>query len=934
MKKFITLLLLLSVAIAQAQTGTIEGNLTDKSFNNDPLAFASVLVKGTNKGAQSNMDGYYIIENVPVGTYELEISFVGYETVTLPNIVVEADKYTRIDAGLGESVADLGEVLIKVSTSRERETALLLEQKKAVAVKESIGAEQMSKLGVSNASTATSKISGVNRTDGSGDIFVRGLGDRYLYTTLNGLPVPSDDIERKNIDLTLFSTRLIQSIAVSKTSSPSSSADQSSGNIDVTTKELSGSELLQVKASSAVNSNVMESGVFDNFKVSPNQEDVSFGIYVRDGNPFTNVTQQSWTPGTEDLPVNNSISVSAGKKFGEKLKVLLTAGQSSNYEYRNGVFRQFRSNFIDDTIPDAITWRKRVATSGLLSAQYKIDDNNTLKANTLAINTVEDNVFEGGRGGRATIFEETDVMEIAPDGNVFYQFIRDQNTKKTLLSVTQLIGEHDISEKNELNWALGYNFVSADEPNRIRNEVNITDGGFVQLGRTGGFQQRKSIQKIEDIEYNGRINNLYKVYDSETDLFHVNVGANYRNKTRDFGSQFVGVEETFTNAINPPSIDDITSIFTQTNFDNNLLEYNLLQPDRYEGELQSIAGFVDFIGTLGKFSIQTGLRYQADQIDVLFDVGNFPGRLGETNKEYNRLYPSVNFKYAINEKHSVRFANSLTRTLPEFKEIAPFEYVSPQGQITRGNPDIEASNNFNFDLKWEFFPTNDQLISVTGFYKKIEDPINRVQDRGSAGIFSYFNSGEKAEVFGLELEGRINILDGGEEDDQPKMRVNFNASRMWHEQDLKEIRDEATGTLIRSFRYKGLSKVDLQGASDWILNTSVNYDTNTENPFSATLVGNYASDRVFALGAAEIQTSSDTNYNDAIVENGFVTLDLIITKNFGEHWQIGLTGRNLLNPEIKRTQLVRPSTTNIETEETVLSYTRGIQLGVNLNYTF
>ena len=189
-------------------------------------------------------------------------------------------------------------------------------------------------------------------------------------------------------------------------------------------------------------------------------------------------------------------------------------------------------------------------------------------------------------------------------------------------------------------------------------------------------------------------------------------------------------------------------------------------------------------------------------------------------------------------------------------------------------------------------------------------------------------------MYGLELEARVNVLNGGDQDDEPKLRLNFNASRMWHEQDLKDIVDEATGTLIRSFRYKGLTKVALQGASDWIVNTSLNFDTNTDNPFEASLAGNYASDRVFALGAAEIQTSSDTNYNDAIVENGFVTLDLILNKQLGEHWRLGVTGMNLLNPEIKRTQLVRPGTTGIETEETVLSYTRGIQVGFNLNYSF
>ena len=928
MSKLFTAAMLLFTALTFAQTGTIEGTLTDKEANGEPLPFANVIIKGTTKGTTTDFDGKYIMENVEVGTYTIEFSFVGYETLEIPNVTVEADKFTRIDAALGASAAALDEVFITVQTSRERETALLLEQKEAVAVVESIGAEQMSKLGVSDASGATTKISGVSKTDGTGDVFVRGLGDRYLSTTLNGLPIPSDDIERKNIGLDLFNTRLIQSIGVSKTMSPNLSADQASGNINILSKELSGSSQLSARVGSAINTNVLQGGVFDNYKVSANSNDVTAGIYVKDISTGRAITDQTWSPQTENLPVDNNISFSIGKKLGERLKVLFTAGQNSTYEYRNGVFRQFRSNFIDDSIPDAITWNKEVATSAMLTANFKANDNNDIKLTALVINKVTDQVFEGGRAGTASIFEEAD------EGEAF-QFIRDQNLKKTLVSVTQLSGDHDISETNTLSWAGGYNFLSADEPNRIRNEVNFNftdpeDADLVQLGRTGGFQQRKSVQKIEDVEYNGRVADLWKILDTDTRKFNINVGANYRNKTRDFRSRFYGVEETVINAINPESIDQISDIFTQENFDNNLLKLNVQDPDFYDGTLQSVAAFANFSGQLGKFSIAAGLRFQKDDIDVNFDVGNFAGRTGSSNKDYRRLYPSVNLKYDINEKHSIRFANSTTRTLPEFKEIAPFEYVSPQGQITRGNIDIEASTNYNYDLKWEFFPTNDQLISVTGFYKEIEDPINKVQDRGSAGIFSYFNSGDQAEVFGMELETRVNLIAG---DEQPKLRLNLNAARLWHTQDLKDVIDE-NGDLVRSFKYNNRTEADLQGASDWIVNTSLNFETNQEFPLDASLVANYASDRVFALGAAEIQSSSDINFNEEIVENGFVTLDAIINKELNENWTIGLRARNLLNPEIKRTQLVRPSTTGIEREETVLSYTKGVRLGLNINYSF
>ena len=89
------------------------------------------------------------------------------------------------------------------------------------------------------------------------------------------------------------------------------------------------------------------------------------------------------------------------------------------------------------------------------------------------------------------------------------------------------------------------------------------------------------------------------------------------------------------------------------------------------------------------------------------------------------------------KKNFLRFATSLTQTLPEFKELAPFEYVSPTGRVTRGNPELEKSEVFNVDLKWELFPSKSELISASAFYKKIKNPINLAQTRGSSGIFQY-----------------------------------------------------------------------------------------------------------------------------------------------------------------------------------------------------
>ena len=238
-KHNITLILLIAISLSGlSQNGTVEGVVLDKEMNDDPLPFANVLVKGTATGTVTDFDGKFSLNNLEPGTYSFVFSFVGYETITLENIVVEADKFTQLSVSLGPGSNALDEVIVQVVTSREREEALLLDRKKAVSIKESIGASELSRLGVNDAAAATTKIAGIGKTQGSGDVYVRGLGDRYLYTTLNGLPIPSDDVDKKNINLDLFSTRLIKNVSVSKTTTAAISADQASGNINIDSKEL------------------------------------------------------------------------------------------------------------------------------------------------------------------------------------------------------------------------------------------------------------------------------------------------------------------------------------------------------------------------------------------------------------------------------------------------------------------------------------------------------------------------------------------------------------------------------------------------------------------------------------------------------------------------------------------------------------------------
>lgn len=921
MKKLVLIALLSFCNLIFAQDkGTVNGLVTDKELNNEALPFANVFIKNTTIGSTTDMDGKYSLQ-VPAGNHTIVFSFVGYETVEKA-ITVKASQNITINQALGANQGvSLDEVEIKATTSKEKSSALLLEQKKATIIKESIGAEELAAKGVSNASNATTKISGVTKSQGSGDIFIRGLGDRYLATTMNGLPIPSDDVEKKNINLDLFSTNVIQNVGISKTYSSHSHADQSSGNVDIITKNYK--KGYKISVSGGTNSNVLDN--FSTFRRTVISDDVTFGFHKKTYALVNQITKQGWDPKKQNTPLDYSFTLSGGEKFkllNKDVSVFATASHSESFWIGEGSFKSFRSNVLDNSFSDVQQYESRINTTGYVRANIKFNDYNNIKYNTLFVNKGVDVLYEQGRNGLGYVFDQ-DPQE---DG----AFVRDQNYKQTTMFINQLLGDHWLNNSNKLKWAAGYNYVLAEEPNRIRNEVNILDintASTIQYAHVGDFQQRKSSQKIKDIEYNAFVENQWNLFqedDFSSSPFKLNYGVNFRRKERTFTSLFIGVRaKDFT----ADSVDNLSSTFTTSGFNNGLI-LRERKHDRYDANLNVIAGYVNMDFKLEeKLSGNIGFRFEKNDIDVIWDVANYNNpntgapRVGNLNKEYSGIYPSINLKYELNENQFLRFASSITQTLPEFKEFSPFEYVSPTGRVTKGNPDLEKSEVYNYDLKYEFFPSRGQLISATAFYKQIKNPINLSQVRGSSGNFVYSNTGKEATVFGFEAEGRLDILKNN--DEQTILNATANVTKMWLNQDLLE-----------NFQYKNKTESNLQGASDLILNGSLTYNNKKEKPFIATLTANYSSDKIFALGAPEDKTNSATLYNDEIIEKGFVTLDAVLSKKLTNKLSVKLIGRNILNPEIKQTQLVRNLNTGIETNETVFSYKKGQRLSLSFSYNF
>jgi len=909
-RHFVTILILVFASLTQgyAQQGILKGKITDKQTGEE-LVGAAIVVEGTTTGTITNFMGDYEMPPLEAGTYTFRCQYISYEPQVKEGIVVVAEGETILNFEMGESELDLEEVTVVAKANRESENFLMLEQKKASVIKESIGAKRMSSMGVSDAAAATSKISGVAKSEGSGDVYIRGLGDRYLTTTMNGLPIPSDDVERKNIDLNLFSTDVIRNIGVSKTYAVENYADLTSGAVDISSKAFT--EKVTIGISGGANTSVFSNDVYSNFKGTQNYNDQTLGYYSAPYSTIDAVNNQSWNTVKKKVPLNYGLSLLGGKKvklFERDLSIFGTVSQSVASEYRAGLFKSYRSNVLNVKYTDVEEFETEYNTTALLNLAYDLNIDHSISFNSLYVHKTTDELYEGGRNGEGYQYDQDPQEESA--------FVRDQNLKQTTLFINQLLGKHRFNDRNALKWGVAYNRVHADEPNRIRNQGNVMDDNRFAFAYVGDYQQKKSLQNIKDSELSGYLNDELRFVNEENKKLKLNFGGNFRYKQRDFNSKAVGV---LGRGVSVSSLDNMDeALLDESLYEDGTLRIREGVPDLYNAKLIVYAGFASFGFDLNKISGDVGLRYEMDQMDVDWDVANYVGRIGSVSNTYNYILPALNLKYQTSEKSALRLAVSKTLTLPEFKEVAPFEYVSPTGRVTKGNPDLKNSENYNLDVKWEMFPSAGQLFSATGFYKIINDPINRAQTRGSSGYFYFANTGEKANVYGFELETRLDIIKPATPD-MPRLNITLNATKMWFNQDLLE-----------DFQYNNKTEADLQGASEFIFNGALSYSNNKPKEFMATLTGNYSSDKVYSLGAPEDKSNSATLFNNEIIEKGFVTLDLVLSKKISDRVSLKFSGKNLINPAIEQTQVVEPLNGAPTTTEVVSSYKKGMQLSIGL----
>ena len=903
-KKILLITLFISFIVNAQDKGNVKGLLTDKEYNNAPLPFANVQLKGTTIGTTTDFDGLYTLSLDP-GNHTIVFSFLGYKKIEKTFIISPGETITINQLMSAEEGVALEEVIVKSSTSKEKVSALIFEQKKAISIKTTIGAQELSKKGVSDAAGAVTKTAGVSK--GSKNVIVRGLGDRYNSTTLNGLPLPSEDPEYKNISLNFFDTSIIKNIGVNKVFSSDIGGDVGGANINIVSKELTKRKEASIGFGSGINTQT----VAKEFLTIDGAN--SFGTQklnhsIRDFSSYS--FQNSFNPNSRNFQLNNSISFKYGKKYevgkDNTLSFFLVGGSDANYNYQDGNIKQNTNG--------GLVFRDQEFSKYTYNVSQLLMGNVKFKSEIYSI--AFNHLFI--HNNKQSIGDYLGLDDPQQEGDLSFQ--RRQQTNNNELYVNQLIGNYKFTERLDFEAKGALNFIRGNEPDRRSNEYLIRNGETRPNTNSDGTNERY-FSKLQENDYAAKAKLTYQLHADEDNKSAIDFGVDYRYTERLFAATIFNHKFTGNGPI--ISIDNPDAIFNQNSIDTNIFSLTSLNvkasnpneiiPFTYRGKRLVSGAFTNLVYQFSNnLFVSGGLKFEKSEQRVTYATNIGKSAIdGPSTINTAYILPSLSIKYSINEDHILRFAASQTYTYPQFKETAPFKYQDINF-ASQGNPDLNPSDNYNVDVKYERYFSSSELISITGFYKYILNPISRSEISSAGNTLTYLNVGDDAAILGIEVEARKNILKSDDTvENQYEVNAGLNASYLHSQVNLD------SGS-IAQFQQKSSQ---LEGATPFLMNADISFNKKYENDeFTATVVLNYFSDRVYSIGTRGFEN---------IIEKGIPTLDLVSSYNLNKKYRFNLKATNLLNPSF---QLSRD---NASGSNVILSnYKKGVNLSIGISYNF
>ena len=759
---FVLLATLLAATVsAQTPTGRIVGRIMDGSTGQG-LTDVGVQVVGTSTGAMSGLDGRYQLGAVPAGTVTLHVRRIGYGPKTITGIVLSAGATIEQDVALAPANVELEAVEVTASAERGSVNAALDAQRNATGIVNAVTAEQISRSPDGDAAAAVQRVSGVTVQDGK-YVFVRGLGERYTTTSLNGARVPSPEPERKVVPLDLFPSSLLQSVTTSKTFTPDLPGDFSGAQVDIRTREFPAQRQVSYSLSMGFNDRATGKdlpaapteglewlGLAAGERALPGlvrQQGSFSGSYSPDQyNQFVRSFRNVWSADRRGGAPNSSFAVTVGGNdpvFGRRIGYVASLSYGHTTETRADETRAFAIPVNDGASTaevnryDGSTGRTSVLWGGLLNLSTLLGSGSRVSLN----NTITRSADNEARV--ETGFDEDDGVPL---------HIQRLRYVERFVRSTQLAGEHQLGSSQRFDWSLNASGVTRREPDRSVIAYVVPEDGTAPFLYNDAEAAVRLFGDLTEDSYSASGDYSFR-FGTPGREHLLKLGAMGRYTTRDADNTPYYFQVTLAPEERVATPEQIFDSHSRPG-ESALRVGTLFSGGSYGAEDALGAGYGMLEYQLSdRFRLIGGARVEAWSLDV--KAAPIFGAATKTDRVNTDVLPALTLNVGLTPSQNLRFSASQTLARPEYREVAPIQYYDViGGELIEGNPALERTLIRNADVRWEWYPNAGEVLSLGVFAKQFDNPIERVYVGTSGTAKTRFENADGATNYGVELEMR------------------------------------------------------------------------------------------------------------------------------------------------------------------------------------
>lgn len=807
-----------AAAWAQAGQGLVAGTVFEAQTGR-ALPNVKITIEGRPEPVTSDTNGKFQFP-LPAGKYKMKFELDNYAAAEVTDIEVIAGEAVDASAVLSnKGIVTSVDVVERITAAASSAEAALTERKLSSVVSDSISKEEISSGTASDAAGAVQKVTGVSIVD-NGYVYVRGLGERYSSTMLNGSIIPTTEPEKRVVPLDLFPSQLIESVRILKTYTPDLPAEFSGGLVQMQTVEFPAKASLRVSGSIGGNTRTTSQrfltypGAGSDFfgfgagsrqipSVIPSEQRIFPGSFpAATVQQFGRAFANNWEPtAISGMRPNLSFSAVGGATAG-RFGIVGAVSFNNKPQYQREIQRYIRQGgnepIIFTNYEDFEVNNEAARLGAVLNVAIRLNPLNKLIFRNTFTHDAEKEArrFSGFDGG--------------VDGNISSERLR--FIERNLFS-TSLEGEHSLPKlwNGLVKWQFTYSQSSRDEPDLrevIRNRLDDGRLIFAALGNSGFRFFNNLNDRI--LEPQGEFGVPF-VKGSISGLFKVGFRGSFRE--REFQARrfrYIPQQSQSLNLFAPSN-----QLFASDNIRPNgfqLVEFTRAS-DRYDASMDIYGGYAMVDLAIGpKWRIVGGIRVEDANINVTSLDPLVPNANPIVASLINRdPTPGVNVIYALTPKQNVRFGYSRTLSRPDFRELAPFDFNNVQGGfVAQGNPNLRRATIDNYDARWEWFTGGNQVIAASFFYKRFKDPIESTILPSNDLRQTYVNA-LGANNFGIEIEGRQGLGRWVKSLKDFAVQANFT----FVDSDIQIRPEDATLLTSRTRPLLGQSRYIVNAIADW-----------------------------------------------------------------------------------------------------------------------